>query len=146
MLENNNKTCTFYASDYHFEMIILPYLNKKLDENKNIVIFTENNLEDSIDVLVSRMNLKEDKKERILNLDWKNDDLGKFDTLKNYENNSKDVVVFVKGTEGYIKSINENISKNNIKTNLKIVDCYSVDDLKNNMAQITNKYEKEKLK
>ena len=136
----NNKTCTFYASDYHFEMIILPYLNQKLEENKNIVIFTENNLKDSIDVLISRMNLKEEKKEKILNLDWENDDIEKFQILKSYENEFKDTIVFIKGTENYIKSINESIS-NNIKSNLKIVDCYSVEDLKNNMSQITNQYE-----
>ena len=25
------KSCCFYASDYHLEMIILPYINKKID-------------------------------------------------------------------------------------------------------------------
>ncbi len=37
------KTCAFYASDYHFEMISLPYINKKLDESKEVIVLTENN-------------------------------------------------------------------------------------------------------
>ena len=66
MLENKENMCAFYASDYHFEMMILPYLDKKIEENNNIVIFTENNLKDTINVLVSKTNLKEEKKEKIL--------------------------------------------------------------------------------
>ena len=36
------KTCAFYASDYHFEMITLPYIEKKLEEHKEVVVLTEN--------------------------------------------------------------------------------------------------------
>lgn len=140
MLENS-KTCTFYASDYHFEMIILPYVNKKLEEKNNIVIFTQNNLKNSIDTLISRMSLNDEKKQKILNLDWKNNDFQKFENLKQYEKNNKKTVVFIKGTEDYIRSINESISKNMLKSNLKIVDCYPVDDLRKNMTDITNKYQ-----
>ena len=35
------KICAFYASDYHFEMISLPYISKSMDENKEIIILTE---------------------------------------------------------------------------------------------------------
>ena len=28
------KSCVFYVSDYHFEMISLPYISKKLEEEK----------------------------------------------------------------------------------------------------------------
>ena len=140
MLENS-KTCTFYASDYHFEMIILPYVNKKLEEKNNILIFTQNNLKNSIDTLISRMSLNDEKKQKILNLDWKNNDFQKFENLKQCEKNNKKTVVFIKGTEDYIRSINESISKNMLKSNLKIVDCYPVDDLRKNMTDITNKYQ-----
>ena len=141
MLEKKNKTCTFYASDYHFEMIILPYVNKKIDENNNIVIFTQNNLKESVDTLISRMNLKDEKKEKILNLNWKDNDSQKFNILKEYEDNKQKTVVFIKGTEDYIKNVNDNINKNSSKSNLEIIDCYSVEDLKNGMTEITNKYE-----
>ena len=38
------KSCCFYASDYHLEMIILPYINKKIDEKAQVTIITEKNL------------------------------------------------------------------------------------------------------
>ena len=59
------KTCAFYASDYHFEMITLPYIEKKLEEHKEVVVLTENNLEDTMKTLMSRINLNEEKKNNI---------------------------------------------------------------------------------
>lgn len=140
MLENKENMCAFYASDYHFEMIILPYLDKKIEENNNIVIFTENNLNDTIDVLISKTNLKEEKKEKILQLNWKNDDLKKFENLKEYEKDSKEICVFIKGTENYIKNVKNNISENSQKSKLKIIDCYSVDDIQGNINNVAKNY------
>ena len=58
------KICAFYASDYHFEMISLPYIESKLEEKNEVIILTENNLEETIKILISRMNLAEEKKKR----------------------------------------------------------------------------------
>lgn len=68
------KSCAFYASDYHFEMISLPYISKSMEENKEIIILTENNLEDTVQILISKMNLEEEKRKKILSLDWNNND------------------------------------------------------------------------
>lgn len=65
-LKTKEKTCAIYASDYHFEMISLPYIEKNIEENKEIIIFTENNLEETINTLVSKTNLKDEKKKKIL--------------------------------------------------------------------------------
>ncbi len=54
--ETKEKTCAFYASDYHFEMISLPYIEKNLEESKEILVLTENNLDDTIRNLISRIN------------------------------------------------------------------------------------------
>ena len=81
-LETKEKICSFYASDYHFEMIALPYMCKSLEENKDVVILTENNLNETMKTLLSKMNFKDDKKEAILNLDWENNDLKKFKNKK----------------------------------------------------------------
>ena len=80
--KTNEKICAFYASDYHFEMITLPYINKNIDENNKIIIFTENNLENTINTLLSKKNFKKEKKEKIFNIDWKNNDLDKFKKIK----------------------------------------------------------------
>ena len=40
--ENNyEKICSFYASDYHLEMIMIPYINRKIEEQVDIEIIKE---------------------------------------------------------------------------------------------------------
>ena len=50
--KTKEKTCAFFASDYHFEMISLPYIEKELEKNKKIIILTENDLENTIKNLI----------------------------------------------------------------------------------------------
>ena len=46
----NEKICSFYVSDFHLEMILIPYINKKIEENQKIIIKTEKNLEETIKI------------------------------------------------------------------------------------------------
>ena len=105
------KTCAFYASDYHFEMISLPYIEKNLEDNKDIIVLTENSLEDTMKTLISNVNLKEEKKKKIININWKNDDLNKFKQIKEDIDKNKNMIIFIKGNKNYINNINENIQK-----------------------------------
>lgn len=84
-------------------MISLPYINKKLDESKEVIVLTENNLKETIKTLVSKINLNEDKKVAILKIDWENNDLNKFKKINEDIKSKKDMVIFVKGKENYIK-------------------------------------------
>ena len=94
--KTKEKTCAFYASDYHFEMITLPYIEKKIEENKKVIILTENNLEETMKTLISRINLNEEKKKKIYKINWKNDDLNKFKEIKNNIKMNKEQVILVK--------------------------------------------------
>ena len=142
-LETKEKICSFYASDYHFEMIALPYMCKSLEENKDVVILTENNLNDTMKTLLSKMNFKDDKKEAILNLDWENNDLKKFKKIKSNIENNQNMVIFIKGKENYIKNANQNLEKWISKVeNLKIIDCYDIEEVTDRANDIINKYDK----
>ena len=44
---DSKKICLFCASDYHLEMILLPYIKDKINDSK-FVIFTQNNLEETV--------------------------------------------------------------------------------------------------
>ena len=137
------KSCAFYASDYHFEMISLPYISKSMDENKEIIILTENNLEDTVNILISKMNLDEIKKEKILSLDWNNNDLKKFKEISKKSKENSDMVIFIKGKQNYIDNINENIEKW-VSTNkyIKIIDCYEFFEIEDKIDKIANEYSK----
>ena len=52
MEKTKEKTCVFFASDYHFEMITLPFIEKNLRNNKKIIVLTDNDLEDTIKNLI----------------------------------------------------------------------------------------------
>ena len=109
--------------------------------NLYLDILTENNLEDTVKTLTLKINLKEDKKQKILNLDWKNDDENKFSKLTKYINEGKDVEIFIKGSNEYIernnKKINEYIKEDN---ETKIIDCYDVGRVDEYLVDIAQKY------
>ena len=142
MEKTKEKTCVFFASDYHFEMITLPFIEENLRNNKKIIVLTENDLEDTIKNLISKVNLKEEKKEKIFKIDWKNNDLKKFKEIKKEVENKEDLIIFIKGKENYIKNVNENIEKwtNKIDT-VKVIDCYDVEEIREHFADVVNKYE-----
>ena len=139
--ETKEKICTFFVSDYHFEMISLPYIDKKLEENEEIIILTENNLEDTIQTLLSKMNFKEDRKKKILSINWKNDDFAKFKEIKREVENQNKVTIFIKGKENYIRNINKNIEgRINKSSHIKVVDCYDVEEIGSNMDTVMASY------
>lgn len=141
--ETKEKICAFYASDYHFEMISLPYIERKLEEKNEVIILTENNLEETIKILISRMNLAEEKKKRILDINWKNDDLAKFKQIKEKLEENKNMIIFVKGKENYIKNINRNIEKwINIADSVKVINCYDMEEISEKLDDIMDQYKK----
>lgn len=136
------KTCAFYASDYHFEMISLPFIEKKLQENKKVIVLTENNLEDTMKFFMSKINLKQEKKEEISKINWKNNDLEKFKEIKENVDRNKDLIIFIKGKENYIKNVNKNIEKwTENKANVKIIDCYDLEELGSSISIVKNEYQ-----
>lgn len=124
------KMCSFYVSDFHLEMILVPYLNKKIDNKEDIKILTEKNLQDSVNLLISRMNMVEDKKQKILNLGWDKDE----NTLTQKSN------FIIIGSEEYIKEKNKEIKEMNM-SNVSIVDCYDFEEVKDNIHNIKSNYE-----
>ena len=135
------KQCCLYASDYHLEMILLPYIKNNIDISQFIII-TQNDLQESIKVLLDRVNIKEIYKKRIFALDWKKTDTKKIIDLKNWENKDEIFNIIINGDYDYIKDINNKLDLLNIK-NIKIIECVSiydknVDKIKNNYTQFLN--------
>ena len=137
--KNIEKTCSFYASDYHLEMIMIPYINKKIEEKKNVTILTERDLNDTIKDVISKMNLSESRKKEILKLNWKKSEI---QSMKREKNKTKEQTIFVIGSMSYIKSTNKEIEKitkcelkqNKFKT--KVINCYSLEDAQANATEI----------
>lgn len=140
--KRKEKICLFFASDYHFEMISLPYINENLKKNKNVIIMTENNLDSSVDKVLSNVNLAKEEKDKITKIDWKNDDLNKFKEVKKASKDGKDTLIFVKGKENYIENMNRNIENWINNSDVKVVDCYDINEIKEDASNIEKNYTK----
>ena len=81
-----NKMCLFCASDFHLEMILLPYIKEKIDEYK-FVIFTKNDLEDTVNTLLEKVNINDEYKDKIRKINWKNEN--KLEYTRNLIENKK---------------------------------------------------------
>lgn len=136
--KTKEKNCLFFASDYHFEMISLPYINKSIKNNKEVIVISENNLENTINKLLLQVNLEDDEKDKILKIDWKNNDFDKFKEIKEADKEKRNTIVFIKGKENYIKNVNKNL-ENWIKDDnkIEIIDCYDINEIEENVEEIT---------
>lgn len=128
--KNIEKMYSSYVSEYHLEMILVPFINSKIEEKENVVIETEYDMNETLNTLLSKLNLKEENKEKILRLGW-----------NKKENNikSKDNVIII-GNKDYIENTNRRIMQKNIE-DLTIVDCYKFEDICNNMSEVADKYD-----
>lgn len=126
VVQSEKKECCFYVSEFHLEMILIPYINRKIDED--IDILTEKELRKTVEILISKINLNEREKEKILNLDWNGE--------KEIKENSNIIII---GTREYIEEKHKQIKN---KNPLSILDCYDFEIEQNNMAEIIKEYDK----
>lgn len=143
------KVCGFNVSSIHFSMMILPYIKKELETQKNVITILETNLEKNINQILSKLTITDEEKEKILNIRWKETDIRGVDIEKNIrkkieDNENVDVVIY--GSEQYINNVGEIINKiinSNLKKNktIKIINCYSVNDFNKNIKEILDKHD-----
>ena len=89
------------------------------------------------------MNLKDAKRNKILKLNWKDDDLEKFKEISKKSKENANLVIFIKGKENYIENVNKNIEKwveSNDK--IKIIDCYEFYEIEDKIEKIADGYDK----
>lgn len=118
------KVCSFYVSNMHFATMILPFVNKQMEEKTKIVTFFENNFTTNIELVLSKIIISEEGKKELLNINWKNTNIIKYlnieKTLKNnIEKNNKNIII-VNGNEEYINTINDCVERYLEKNNKKI--------------------------
>lgn len=128
--ERIEKICSFYVSDFHLEMILIPYINEKIEKNESVEIISEKDLRETVNTLISKMNINEDNKKKILELNWD----------KSQETVLKENIIVV-GTKSYLEKINNKIEEEKI-SNIEIVNCFDFEEVKRDMGNIIKKYDK----
>lgn len=140
------KVCGFSISSIHFSMMILPYINKELELEKNVITILEGNLEKNIKQVLSKITLNNETKQKILDISWEDTDIKKSMIEKKVKlgiENKKDLDIIVYGNEKFINLSNEIIEKtiNKSSKNIKIINCYMVDDFNENIREILKNHQ-----
>ena len=148
--EKVEKICSFYVSDWHLVTMLLPYINKKIEEKSKITTILEKDIESNIETLVEKLNLK--KSEKILEINWKKQEVKKYSKLaqilsKQIDNNATENIILVNGTKEYIDKVNKNLNKyiSNLKENktkIKIINFYEVLEFNYNITEILVEHDK----
>ncbi len=135
--DKRERLCSFYASDYHFEMISIPFIQKEIKDKNKIVILTENNLEETVKTVLNRTNLDENDKNEIMKIGWNKSTEEKIENLK--EEKLQEQTIFIKGSKDYINLMENQIK--NINSNAKTIHCYQVQEVAKEMGEIVKGYD-----
>ena len=149
--KNVLKLCSFYVSEWHLITMLLPYINKKVNEETKIATILENDIKDNVELLVQKLNLKNE--EKVLNIDWTKKDSKKYSNISKIieGNNENNILIIVNGNKEYIKEANENIQKyinknkeklEKANINITIVDCYEIVEFNGSIVEILDNHDK----
>lgn len=143
---NIKKLCNFYVSEIHLSVMLLPYINKEINEDVEVATMFEKIDKESFEKVLEKINVKD--KEKILNLNWINNQNteDKIENLFNDKNNNKKYTIIIGGNKNYISEENKKIfnfiEKNNFnKNNIKIINCYNVEEVAQEMNLIARNYD-----
>lgn len=146
------KVCSFYVSNMHFATMILPFVNKQISENTNIVTFFENNYTTNIELVLSKLTIKEENKKELLEINWRNTNVVKYLNVEkvlkgSFEKNGNNLII-VNGNEDYINIVNGCIErylqknyKKTINSNTKIMNFFEVGSFNDNIKEILDNHQ-----
>lgn len=138
------KLCSFYVSDWHLITMLLPYINKAINERIEIATILENDIKTNVETLVEKLNLK--NREKILSINWNKNKGNKFlKDLQTKENNK--ILIIINGNKEFIKEsnrkLNEYLNKKIEKyKQIKIVDCYEIVEFNGSIVEILDTHDK----
>lgn len=143
---NIKKLCNFYVSDLHLSVMLLPYLNKQINEDVEITTIFEKLEKENIETVLDKLNVK--NKEKILNINWFNSNKDTYEKIENTIdkniNDNKKVTIIIGGNRNYILENNKNIINylegKNLKE-VKIINCYNVEEVGSKMKSIVEEYD-----
>ena len=135
-----NKMCSFYVNDWHLTVMMLPYINGKLQENEKVTIISEENLLNNINTILERTNIKEEYKKQIQTIGWEKTSPKEIKNKIQEQENGNNIIII--GKEDYIENTNQ-IIETKVKTGeVNVIDCYEIMEFNNNMENILKNHEK----
>jgi hypothetical protein len=149
---NIKRVCGFCVSSTHLVTMLLPYINKELNNGNSICSFLGFSLKEQVETLLSNVMLEENTKHNVLMINWNETNSYKYSNIEKELESSigeaKRLNIIVTGSEKYINSANENLdkffNKNNkkIKGEVTVINCYEVSEFNDNIKNILDIHDK----
>ena len=141
---SDEKICNFYANEVHLGVTIIPFVANIIKENSKVCTILNTNINNEIESIVSKINIDNNLKREILNMNWKETKSNE-NEIKNYiENEIKDnseIYVIINGSKDEVEEKNkyvEEIKNQNKDKNINIVNCFQIDETKINEGLLEN--------
>ena len=129
------KICSFYANKWHLTTMILPHILKMLKNEYEIETDLEYNIEENMKELISKLNINQEDKNKILNIKWSKNE----DNKVIHINNDKKVII-IQGDIKKIEQENKNIELST-KNEVTIINCYHVTQIEENISDILSTHD-----
>lgn len=151
---NVKNVCNFYASESHLAVMLLPYLSKQMEKGVHFETILKENIIENVEELISKLNLNENIKEKMENIDWKISEITSYKEIEKFMENliskEKNISIILNGDTKQVEENNEMINKwisKNIKIlqkkniQIAIISCFKALEFKENVDTILNKYD-----
>jgi hypothetical protein len=144
--QNIKKLCNFYVSDLHLSVMLLPYLSKQINEDVEITTIFEKLNKEDLEVILDKLSVN--NKKEILSINW----LNKYNTneeikkiIESSNKNNKKKTIIIGGNKKFILENNDIImsylNNNIINSDIKIINCYNVEEVGKEMRAIVERYD-----
>ncbi len=130
---NKKRLCCFYVNDIHLITMLLPYINKRINESTKVITILETDMSRSAKKVIERVQGM--KSEKLLEIDWRNKSLKYL-----YECDIKDKLILIGGTDEFMKEANNIIT--NREESCMILNCYEMMQGSTNLQGILESHSK----
>ncbi len=140
--ENNLKRMSsFYVNEVHLITMLLPYIERRIGEDCKVHTIFQNNLDRTVNLLLEKLNLKNEMKAKIKSIDWKTKEAKKYIEENNINNKNKHYI-FINGDLNFIKEANYLVEETNKDVKINIINCYNIVEFNKNIIDILNSTDK----
>lgn len=114
----NKKICNFHVSDFHLITVVLPYINEKIKEEKEIITISQKDLTGEVKKYLKSVKSFECEREKIMNIGWR-----KSKKDLSFEDFSNKTVLVI-GSRDFIDNTNKFLDEK--EDIYEIVNCYNI--------------------
>lgn len=143
------KVCSFCVSDWHFITMLIPYINRKIEEKEEIKIYTQQSHFETMRIFLSKLTLNQDAKQKLADLNWNATKINRYYQIQEEleKSQNENITFIIEGENAYIEKINHYIEKWLIKNKknqkkITVVNCYEVMQFNQNIEEILRVHDK----